>query len=126
MRLLAAVLASALFGCASRSFAPREISDVVVQDFASREPKSCTTADVDLENAEARAFFERATVLDYRSLAERYPIAPCELLGTLRLRGQLCDWKIRPGAVGEIECAGARWYFACDTCEDLFARTPKH
>lgn len=121
-------IASALFvallsaACASTS-APLDtasLSAVFVKDFTSSEPTACTTADVDLTHSEAHVFFERAHQLDARTLSDNYPVAPCQIEGTLKAGKRLCDWQINAAATGVIRCDGAEWFFACDDCDDLF------
>lgn len=124
---IATALAVALLtvACASTS-APLDttrLSAVYVQDFTSSEPMACTTADVDLTHAEAQAFFKRARQLDARTLSDNYPVAPCQIEGTLKAGKRLCDWQISAAATGVIRCEGGAWFFACDDCGDLFAST---
>ncbi|WP_333858877.1 hypothetical protein [Denitromonas sp.] len=124
---IATALAVALLtaACASTS-APLDttrLSAVYVQDFTSSEPTACTTADVDLTHAEAQAFFKRARQLDARTLSDNYPVAPCQIEGTLKAGKRLCDWQISAAATGVIRCEGDVWFFACDDCGDLFAST---
>ncbi|MCZ4306088.1 hypothetical protein O4G98_15245 [Zoogloeaceae bacterium G21618-S1] len=121
---IATALAVALLtvACASMS-APLDttrLSAVYVQDFTSSEPTACTTADVDLTHAEAQAFFKRARQLDARTLNDNYPVAPCQIEGTLKAGKHLCDWQISAAATGVIRCEGDAWFFACDDCGDLF------
>lgn len=39
---------------------------------------------------------------------------------TLIRQGKSCDWQIRAGATGSVQCGEQKLYFACDTCGDLF------
>ena len=96
------------------------LSAVYVQDFSSSDPAACTTADVDLTHSEAQAFFKRARQLDARTLSDNYPVAPCQIEGTLKAGKRLCDWQISAAATGVIRCDGDEWFFACDDCGDLF------
>jgi hypothetical protein len=107
--------------CASGQFAPQKIHDTFVKDFASTDP-SCTTADVNLNHSQAETFFKRSRVLDYKTMTDNYPVAPCYIMGTLRYKGDTCDWKIFAGYTGSIKCPERETYFACDTCDDLFKR----
>ena len=103
-----------------RPFSPGRLRDVYVKDFHSDEPEACMAMDVDLNHAQALAFFKRARVMDYKTLVDNYPIAPCYITGTLKYRGVLCEWKIHAGATGSIKSPRYEWYFACDNCDDLF------
>lgn len=96
------------------------LSAVYVQDFSSSDPAACITADVDLTHSEAQAFFKRARQLDARTLSDNYPVAPCQIEGTLKAGKRLCDWQISAAATGVIRCDGDEWFFACDDCGDLF------
>ena len=107
--------------CANpKPFFSRQIREVYVKDFHSDEPNACTTLDVDLSHAQALAFFRRAKVLDYKTMVDNYPIAPCYIMGTLKYKGVICDWKIFAGGTGSIKSPSHEWYFACDSCDDLF------
>lgn len=99
-----------------------DMESLVIKDFTSTAPAACTTADVDLTNAEARQFFQRATPVSYRQLQDDYPHAPCRLEGALLHRGQLCGWSISAAGTGSIVCGARAWYFACDDCDDLLVR----
>jgi hypothetical protein len=117
--LLALCLSVSVFA-RQKPFFPKQIREVYVKDFHSDEPSSCTTLDVDLSHAQALAFFKRAKVLDYKTMVDNYPIAPCYIMGTLKYKGALCDWKIFAGGTGSIKSPSYEWYFACDNCDDLF------
>jgi hypothetical protein len=98
------------------------LTELYIADFSSTDPAGCTTADVDLSNAQARAFFMRARQLDARALAEHYPLAPCRIEGTLKRNGAPCEFEISAAMTGSIRCDTGRWFFACDDCDDLFGR----
>ena len=109
-----------LMSGAAAGGASASMVDVFVADFHSDAPASCRPSDVPLDHAQARAFFARAKRVDYRTLHDNYEIAPCHIEGTMRRNGKVCDWKIRPGATGSIRCGSRSFYFACDSCADLF------
>lgn len=108
--------------CASAGEFDKEgISDVYVKDFHSSEPAACRPADVPLGHGEAHAFFQRAKSMDYKTMTDNYPVAPCYIEGTLKYKGDACDWKIFAGHTGSIKCRNRQeQYFACDICKDLF------
>lgn len=110
---------TALAACSSTP--PRQLEQVFVNDFESSEPQACTTADVPLGHAQAKAFFERATALEYKVLSDNYPEAPCRLVGTARQGDAMCDWAITAVHTGWLQCGATRRYYACDACDDLFA-----
>jgi hypothetical protein len=114
----------ALAACAgtAESLVVRDVENLVIKDFTSSDPAACTTADVDLTNAEARQFFQRAIQISYRQLQDDYPLAPCRLEGTLTYRGQLCEWTISAAGTGSIVCRKRTWHLACDDCQDLLVR----
>lgn len=124
MKVIALPLCLAMAACASsKRFVASCVTDVYVEDFETREPDSCRASDVDLSHSQAEAFFKRAKVLDYRTMVDNYPIAPCFIAGTLRYKGVPCHWEIYAGRTGSIRFRDHEWYFACDTCDDLF--TPR-
>lgn len=115
------ILVAGLAGCAGTPefIDVRNIENPVAKGFTSREPASCTTADVDLSNAEVLQFFRRAVQVPYRQFRDDYPHAPCQLDGSLSYRGQPCGWTISAAGTGRVICGETTWYFACDDCEDL-------
>lgn len=98
----------------------RRFRDVYVADFSSREPATCRPADVPLDHAGARAYFQRARVVDYKTIHDHYDVAPCRVEGTLSSGGRICTWTIDAGAVGEVRCGDTTIHFVCDDCDDLF------
>ena len=120
MKGLIALSLAALAACSSTG-RPHRLEQVFVKDFESSEPQACTTADVPLGHAQAKAFFERAAELEYKVLSDNYPEAPCRLVGTARRGTDACDWAITAAHTGWLQCGTKRRYYACDTCDDLFA-----
>lgn len=117
-RVLALLAGAALVAsCATRDAA---FSNVYVADFHSTEPASCRASDVPRSHGKAQAFFSRAKEVDYKTLHDNYELAPCYAEGTLTRQGRSCDWQIRAGATGSVQCGEQKLYFACDTCDDLF------
>ncbi|QID16193.1 hypothetical protein G3580_00260 [Nitrogeniibacter mangrovi] len=98
------------------------LSELYIADFTSTDPTGCTTADVDLSNDDAQAFFHRARQLSEKALADNYPLAPCRIEGTLKYDNMPCDFEISAAMTGVIRCERQRWHFACDDCEALFGR----
>lgn len=122
LSLGAAMFALAACAGTTENLAIRDVENLVIKDFTSSDPAACTTADVDLTNAEAHQFFQRAIQISYRQLQDDYPLAPCRLEGTLIYRGQLCAWTISAAGTGSIVCRERTWHFACDNCQDLLVR----
>jgi hypothetical protein len=121
MRALSVFGLALMAGCASSGqFAKDKIASVYVKDFTSDEPESCRALDIPLEHGEAAAFFQRAKILDYHTLSDNYPVAPCRIVGTLQYDDENCRFEISAAATGSITCKGKETYFACDTCKDLF------
>ena len=97
--------------CATRDAA--SFTNVYVADFHTDEPAAaCRTSDVPQSHGKAREFFSRAK--------DNYQLAPCYVEGTLTRQGRSCDWQIRAGATGSVQCGEQKLYFACDNCDDLF------
>lgn len=122
--LLTASIALGLGACASVADTTHttRLTDVFIADFTSTDPAGCTTADVNLTHSEAKAFFDRAMPMSAKQVADHYPLAPCKVEGTLKRNGQQCDFEISAAMTGQIQCGGTTWHFACDDCDDLFAR----
>lgn len=120
--LLMAVTALLLLGCSTpQQFDVQQITALYVADFVSDEPQHCRPTDVDLSNAGALQFFQQARQVDYKTLHDHYNYAPCAIEGTLKYQQQSCNWQVRAGATGHIQCAEVYRYFACDDCEALFS-----
>ena len=96
------------------------ISDLYVTDFQSEDAQACRASDVDLTRIEAKSFFIRARQVDYKTIHDHYDVAPCNIEGTVKYNAQMCTWKIRPGATGQIKCTDEVMHFVCDDCADLF------
>ena len=111
-----------VFGCAIAGQSPdaSRITDVFIADFTSVEPRTCTTADVDLTHEEAHRFFQRASIVSKRQLADNYPVAPCKVEGTLMYSGAPCSFEISAAMTGAIRCEARVWHVTCETCTDLF------
>lgn len=109
-------------GCSTDTLNPNNFNDVYVQDFHSDNPKECTTSDVNLSHKQAHEFFKRAKIVDRKIIHDHYQYAPCYIEGTLKYKAKSCDWRIRAGSTGYVKCGDKNWLFACDDCDDLFAR----
>jgi uncharacterized metal-binding protein YceD (DUF177 family) len=83
----------------------------------------CKPSDVDLSNIQVKQFFQQATEVEHKTLQDHYNYAPCAIEGTLTYQRQRCNWQVRAGATGYVQCAGEYHYFACDNCEQLFNPT---
>ena len=111
-----------LASCASHGVNQLDITEVYVSDFRSEDMASCRPSDVDLNHHEAGEFFKRARQVEYRIIHDNYNHAPCNIEGVLKHRSRVCEWEIRAGGTGLIECRGEVRYFVCDTCDDLFSQ----
>lgn len=87
---LPVVCAFALVSCvgASETFDAAAITESWVKDFESTDSKSCKKSDVDPTHSDVRQYFERAKVLDEKTLSDNYPVAPCYSLGVLKYKGE--------------------------------------
>ncbi|CAM3690742.1 hypothetical protein [Rheinheimera salexigens] len=123
MRVFTFLITILLTACANNvAFNTEQLTALYVADFNSDEITRCTPSDVDLSNREALAFFKQAKLIDSNTLHDYYDYAPCAIEGPVQYQQANCNWQIRAGATGHIQCAEQRWYFACDsqTCEALF------
>lgn len=98
------------------------IRDLYVDDFSSDDPANCTTSDVELTHQQALLFFKRARLVEYRIIHQHYELGPCYIEGPLTYNDEPCEWQIRAGATGSINCNDKVWYFVCDNCDDLFGK----
>jgi len=120
-RTISALLIFILFSCSSNTpdYAS-SITELYVQDFQSDDIETCKPRDVDLSHTEALTFFQEAKVVTYKTLHDHYEIAPCYIEGTLKYKGEICEWNIHAGRTGMIKCVTVEQYFACDDCDTLF------
>lgn len=109
-----------LASCTNTGLQTNKITDVYVADFSSDDIESCRPSDVGLSHSEAKDFFIKAKQLEYTSIHDHYEFAPCFIEGTLKYDSMVCEWEIRASATGQIKCDKNVYYFACDTCDDLF------
>jgi len=123
IKFISAIAASILItSCSSNAIKIENIKDVYVTDFHSDDARSCKTSDVDLGHREAYIFFNRAKKVTLKILHDHYNYAPCYIEGTLKHNSTPCEWEIRAGATGFIQCEDITQYFACDNCDDLFSQ----
>lgn len=113
------VISLFIISCSSR-FNTQAIEELYVQDFQTTDMSSCSTKDVNLTHAEALTFFQVSKQVNSKAIHDHYDYAPCFVEGTLKYHGVLCDWNIRAGKTGAINCKGEELYFACDECDYLF------
>lgn len=123
-RRLVAIVAFALVSCvgASETFDAAAITESWVKDFESTDPKSCKKSDVDPSHSDVRRYFQRAKVLDEKTLNDNYPVAPCYSMGVLKYKAEWCNWTISASSTGTIACSKRKWFFACDDCDELLVR----
>lgn len=117
---LGTFVALACNACTTTGFDPGQIHDVYRQDLHADEQNHCGPKDLELSNADARHFFKRAKIIDLQTLNAHYDVVNCYTEGSLRYKGQICEWQIQPTAVGTIRCGEQEQIFACDGCEDIF------
>lgn len=111
---------SIMTACGSFDENPNNLTDVYVADFQSDDMTLCKPSDVDLTHAQASEFFGRAKIVTSKELHDHYNYAPCYIEGTLKKGSQACEFHIRAGATGQIQCGSTVEYFACDDCQALF------
>ena len=107
---------------ASETFDPADIAESWVKDFESTDPQSCKKSDVDPGHSDVRRYFQRAKVLDEKTLNDNYPVAPCYSAGVLKYKNEWCDWTISAASTGTIACGKRKWFFACDDCDELLVK----
>jgi hypothetical protein len=115
-----ALLAGAVLVASCATTRDAAFSNIYVADFHSDAPASCRASDVPRSHGKAQEFFSRAKEVDYKTLHDHYEQAPCYAEGTLTRQGRSCDWRIRAGGTGSVQCGEQKLYFACDTCDGLF------
>ena len=118
--VMSAVLLVLVSGCAIQKPAEPVLHDFYVEDFSSDAPKQCKASDVELSNADVKAYFERAKAVSHATIHDHYNVAPCRIEGTLKKGSSICDWKIDALGVGQITCNEQTKYYVCETCDDLF------
>ncbi|MGP9802760.1 hypothetical protein [Rheinheimera sp. NSM] len=107
-------------GSQQQSFDSDQIGSLYIADFVSDAPEQCRPTDVDLSNIEVKQFFKQAREVAHKILHDHYNYAPCAIEGTLKYGQQSCNWQVRAGATGHIQCGEEHRYFACDDCAALF------
>lgn len=123
--IILAFICIVLQACSSKPqlFKAADINNVYIANFVSDAPQQCKPTDVDLSNIQVKQFFQQAAEVEHKTLHDNYNYAPCAIEGTLTYQQQSCNWQVRAGATGYIQCAGDYHYFACDSCEQLFSPT---
>jgi len=109
----------AFSACTNEVSSSDNFTDVYVANFSSSD-KNCRPSDVNLNHFEAKQFFVRAKQVTFKIIHDYYDWAPCYIEGSMRYKKTACVWQIRAGATGHIKCGEETWYYACDTCYDLF------
>lgn len=79
-------------------------------DFYTSEPTTCRASDVDLSSIDIGHFFQVAEEVESRVIHDEYDLAPCYLRGSLVRRLELCEWKLRPGFIGTLQCGSSFKY----------------
>ncbi|GAA0545575.1 hypothetical protein GCM10009098_11410 [Rheinheimera aquimaris] len=113
-------------GSQPQLFKAADINNVYIADFVSDAPQQCKPSDVDLSNIQVKQFFQQAAEVEHKTLHDHYNYAPCAIEGTLTYQQQSCNWQVRAGATGYVQCAGEYRYFACDNCEQMFNPTTQN
>ncbi len=106
----------------SDRFDVRKTDIFYVKDYNVSAEKDCRTEDVNLNNTRAKQFFTRARAIDYETMNANYPVAPCDVVGTVSYDKHACDWEVSAAGTAWVACdekREQRWYFACDDCSDL-------
>lgn len=78
-------------------------------DFYTAEPTTCRASDVDLA-VDIGHFFQVAEEVESHVIHDEYDLAPCYLRGSMIRRLELCEWKLRPGFIGTLQCGSSIRY----------------
>lgn len=112
------LLCTLLSGCSCMSPTERLTEVKVTGHGTDAGGEFCS--DFNLDEAQARQFFEQAAVLDAGELHNRFDTLPCYVQGTARLQGAAADWTIRAGGTAEVHSASSDLLLGCNTCGELF------
>ncbi|WP_188151072.1 hypothetical protein [Teredinibacter waterburyi] len=73
-------------------------------------------SDFSLTKEQAQDFFKNAEQVTARDIHDNYSFLPCFVTGEGYLNEQKCEWKIRAGGTGSIECEDISILMACEDC----------
>lgn len=79
-------------------------------DFYTSEPTTCRPSDVYLSSTDVSHFFQVAQKVESRVIHDDYDLAPCYLKGSVIHRLEHCEWKLRPGFIGTLQCGRSFQY----------------
>ena len=117
LKLLAAVAALMLAGCASAP-QPGAALDEVRVDSRGADPGGGACGDFALTAAQARYFLARAVVVTDRQLHDGWNVLPCYVRGTARSSAGVWRWEIRAGGTSTLETpSGGTELRACSDCD---------
>lgn len=111
------LLCAVLIGCSHTSLTGKLAEIKVTGRGADAGGEFCS--DFNLDDAQARQFFEQAAVLDAGQLHDRFDTLPCYVRGTARLQGAAADWTIRAGGTAEVHTPSSDLLLGCNTCDEL-------
>jgi hypothetical protein len=76
-------------------------------------------SDFALNKYQAQSFFERADIITIKQLHDNYLYLPCFVRGKAELEKMVCDWEIRAGGTGELNCGEEVQLYGCTSCDDI-------
>ncbi len=91
-------------------------------DFYTSEPTTCKASDLDLSSIDIGHFFRVAEEVESRVIHDEYDLAPCYLRGSMIHRLEHCEWKLRPGFIGTLQC-GSSFRYLVDQVKQSSAKS---
>lgn len=95
-----------------------DIASVENLSFHTDEATTCRQSDIHVDRTFVENFFRRAVAVSSRQIHDEYDLAPCYMQGTLVQGLQRCEWSLRPGGIGTLQCGAQLQYFVCEKCEN--------
>ena len=110
----------ALFACevSEKSNKLSGFTNIVVQGNKSEE-EDAFCKNFSLNEQQAHMFFKKSKIIDAKTMHDNYDYLPCYVYGTLGYNNETCNWEIRAGGTGLIQCPGQDYIIACDSCDEL-------
>ena len=95
-----------------------ELTNIVVQGNKTEE-ENAFCKEFSLNAQQAKVFFRKSEIIDAKTMHDNYDYLPCYVYGTLGYNNETCNWEIRAGRTGLIQCPGQDYIIACDSCDEL-------
>jgi len=105
-------------GCSEGKNILAEASDIVVNGIKSDEVNAFCK-EFKLNEQQVKVFFNKSKIIDAKTMHDKYDYLPCYVYGTLQYNNVSCNWEIRAGGTGFIQCPAKEYIFGCDVCDEL-------